>query len=90
MKRKEDYAKVFLIGNKSDLQLEVDKCKLDKLCKTFNLDYIETSAINNINVDLVFTNLIRKIIYNGDMEKCHLQRIKLEEEKRSLDCCQIS
>jgi len=55
-----------LIGNKCDLLTEkkVSDEEIDKLCLKYNLNYIETSAKDNTNVELSFNELGKKIIKN--------------------------
>jgi len=55
-----------LIGNKCDLisEKKVSYEEIDKLCLIYNLNYIETSAKENINVELTFNELGKEIEKN--------------------------
>jgi small GTP-binding protein len=55
-----------LIGNKCDLisEKKVSYEEIDKLCLIYNLNYIETSAKENINVELSFNQLGKEIEKN--------------------------
>lgn len=65
---------VILVGNKSDLGVEVNRLELERIMNELShnkidiITYIETSAVSGQNVESVFTNLVR-VIYNGIMEK---------------------
>jgi len=51
-----------IVGNKLDLEKKINKEKLDKKINQFNVEYFETSAKLNTNVDTVFENLSIKIL----------------------------
>ncbi|EAR85334.1 Rab-family small GTPase (macronuclear) [Tetrahymena thermophila SB210] len=55
--------KMILIGNKSDLTVEriVKQEEAVNFSKTNNLAYMETSALNNQNIDQAFETLVREI-----------------------------
>lgn len=55
---------MILVGNKSDLdeKRSVDFTIAQDKAKQYNIEYIETSAKKNSNVDLVFESLVRKVI----------------------------
>ncbi|KAL4445986.1 hypothetical protein ABPG74_010978 [Tetrahymena malaccensis] len=55
--------KMILIGNKSDLTVEriVKQEEAVNFSKTSNLAYMETSALNNQNIDQAFETLVREI-----------------------------
>jgi small GTP-binding protein len=53
-----------LVGNKSDLEREVDKAMIDDEIKKLGVQYFETSAKLNENVDLAFENLSIQILNN--------------------------
>ncbi|MHA1830470.1 MAG: hypothetical protein ACTSWR_02940 [Candidatus Helarchaeota archaeon] len=56
----------FLVGNKIDLTSKVPKSDPIQLANMLNLNYIETSAKNGINVDILFNELANGI-YNKNM-----------------------
>tara|TARA_B100000575_G_C22984654_1_gene567974 strand:- start:273 stop:893 length:621 start_codon:yes stop_codon:yes gene_type:complete len=51
-----------LVGNKSDLEKNTNYNLINDLCKKYNMEYVETSAIKNINVTNIFSN-ISDILY---------------------------
>jgi small GTP-binding protein len=51
-----------LVGNKSDLERKVDKSLIDKQVKKLGVQYFETSAKLNENVDLAFESLSVQIL----------------------------
>lgn len=55
---------VILIGNKNDLasKREVSEDEALIFAKKNNLDYIECSAFNSLNINLVFEAIVRKVI----------------------------
>lgn len=46
--------KFILVGNKSDLTINIDYTIIWDLVKTYNMKYIETSSVHNINIDNIF------------------------------------
>jgi len=58
VKKNADEDCVFLlVGNKSDLNRNTNYHLINELCSKYNMDYIETSAIKNINITNIFENL---------------------------------
>ena len=55
---------MILIGNKSDLagKREVTEDEALDFAKKHNLDFIECSAFNALNISLVFEAIVRKVI----------------------------
>ena len=47
-----------LVGNKCDKKIEVDERDINLLCRDYNIDYLEVSAKDNINIELLFNNII--------------------------------
>ncbi|MGB5911654.1 MAG: Rab family GTPase [Promethearchaeia archaeon] len=53
-----------LVGNKTDLRREVDKAMAEKKAKELGVEYYETSAKLNKNVDMAFESLSIQILNN--------------------------
>lgn len=89
-KFKEPSAKVLLIGNKSDLEKRVSQSKIEQLCDVFKLNYLETSARLNKNIDQIFTDIIRGIINSDNLNELVIPKRELEIKNNNLECCSIS
>jgi len=50
---------LILLGNKADLEREVDKAEAEDLAKRLSCNYLETSAKTGINVELAFESIAR-------------------------------
>jgi len=53
-----------LVGNKSDLERKIDKSQIDDEVKKLGVQYFETSAKLNENVDFAFESLSIQILNN--------------------------
>ena len=53
-----------LIGNKADLEREVDRLEAEDLAKRLNCEYMETSAKTGENVEGAFLNLTHRMLKN--------------------------
>ena len=53
-----------IIGNKIDLGKNVDKNKIDALINKYGVEFIETSALNNTNVEDAFLSIAAAILQN--------------------------
>jgi len=51
-----------LIGNKVDLGKQVDQDKIDALTSKYRVNFMETSALNNTNVEEAFLNLVKAVL----------------------------
>lgn len=66
---------IIIVGNKSDLpEKEVNKETCEKFCQQYNLQSIETSCKNNINIQETFNLLIDKMIKIQDELKQQSKR----------------
>ena len=66
-----DNLAIFLVGNKCDLkdQREVTKEEVENFCLTRNINCIETSALNNINIKESFLGVARELLKKRFPEK---------------------
>ena len=55
---------MILLGNKADLEREVDKEEAEDLAKRLNCEYMETSAKTGANVESVFEYIARACLEN--------------------------
>ena len=90
-----DKVAIILVGNKSDLpDPQVKKESTEKFCEQYNLQVIETSCKENINVVETFNILIEKMIklYNDDKKEFKNRTSKLDKntsntKKDKKKCC---
>ena len=85
--KKENYAKVILVGNKSELNREVSEEEVKAFVDKYELNYIEASVKNDHNIDEIFIKLIDELA-KDDLEKfsVNLKKIKVKENRT---CCCI-
>ena len=86
----------YLVGNKCDLQKEIEQEKIDAFAKDYNLKYYETSAKANVEIDKLFED-ISIILYQGSNSNKNTEQKKIqinsqlqEEKKKKNSCCHIS
>ena len=91
-----------LVGNKCDKTIEVDIQDINLLCLDYNIDYLEVSAKDNINIDLLFNNIIDDVddklvncvlVPNNNngisiIDKFKIEDIKIKKVKEP-KCCTI-
>ncbi|MHA1669093.1 MAG: Rab family GTPase [Promethearchaeota archaeon] len=58
---------MIILGNKSDLERQVDRSEAEDLAKRLNCEYLETSAKTGVNVELAF-EMIAKACFHGMIE----------------------
>ena len=79
-----------LIGNKSDVpKKEVDQESINKLLSQHKMKYIESSALNNENIDQIFDDLSERMyIYSKSISKNKQQGKTLAkfEQKKKISC----
>lgn len=46
-----------LVGNKSDLEKNTDYYLIEQICSKYKMDYIESSAIKNKNINIIFETI---------------------------------
>ena len=82
-KNKSDVPRI-LVGNKSDLEREVEKNMIDKfLEKNFDLNYVETSAKENIRINELFQEYEKK----GKKNQKNIKIDKQKDKKKPLCKC---
>ena len=84
--------KKIIIGNKLDLEREIDKETAQKFANENKIDYFEGSAKENININESITYLIRKILENTpppveDNNQTILPKKKKKEKESNTGCC---
>ena len=93
---KDDIPK-YLVGNKSDLEKDIDDGIIEECLKKNNLKYKETSAKNNENIDALFDEIANDL-YKYYLEKGGLNtnqnvsELKLSykpQKKQQKNCCNI-
>jgi len=84
VKEVKDNIPIVLFGNKCDLidQTEVEKDEAEEFAKDNNMEYFETSAKENINIEKGFKSIIDKA-YETAQEEDGLDLKKTEKKKKS-------
>jgi len=59
---------IILVGNKVDNDNSINKVQINKLVSKLNIDYFETSAKDNINIDELFTFAINKLLTKHNLK----------------------
>ena len=81
----------YLIGNKSDLEKNVEKKKIDEFIKKYNYNYEECSALDNINIDNIFQKMGEQIYNNYLLREKDQKNIKVtefvEEKEKKINKC---
>jgi small GTP-binding protein len=76
---------IYLIGNKIDLEREIETKYAENKSKEYNIPYYESCARLNLNIREVMRRMILEI-YNNQVEK--LSATKLDEKRnRGKNCC---
>ena len=70
-----------LVGCKSDLERKVDDKDIKSVCNKLGVQYFETSAKENKNIESTFEEVARRCLY-GDENEC-----RLLATKEALYCC---
>ena len=85
---KEDIPK-YLVGNKSDLEINVEQSLIDEFVKENKIPYMSTSAKDNKNIDELFEEIGKKLYFDyqqkGDKGQTNLQ-IKIKKKQKK-NCC---
>ena len=85
---KEDIPK-YLVGNKSDLEINVGQSLIDEFAKENKIPYMSTSAKDNKNIDELFEEIGKKLNFDyqqkGDKGQTKLQ-IKIKKKQKK-NCC---
>jgi Ras-related protein Rab-11A len=94
---------IMLIGNKSDLEnRSVSPTDIQKKAELYKIEFIETSALLNVNINEAFDRIITKIYdklpqLNSEMEKeyimkesivlCKSNKLDKNQEENKKECC---
>ena len=88
------HARVLLVASKCDLeeQRKITKTEIESFVQSYNLEYIESSAKNNINVEEAFYKLASDVLNAVKLNEIQIttqqapKTIETTEEKKS-GCC---
>ena len=85
---KEDIPK-YLVGNKSDLEINVEQSLIDEFVKESKIPYMSISAKDNKNIDELFEEFGKKLYFDylqkGDKGQTNLE-IKIKKKQKN-NCC---
>ena len=88
-----------LLGNKCDKERAIKESDIKALVKESNMQYFETSAKENINIDEAFTYLAKEIknfffkrftsgsIFGQESKKLYTQEQEKKDDILKKDCC---
>lgn len=83
-----DSIKFVLVGNKFDLTSNIDYSIIWKLCNTYNIKFIETSATKNLYINNIFENVSQlinsKIIEDVEKNKNEIHNRQLQKVNANL------
>ncbi len=83
-----------LVGNKLDLftKREVETTQAQELAKQFDMEYIETSAKDGVNVEQMMEKLLTKVMVTmeKEMKKSKKNELKGSTQTSSFKCCSSS
>ena len=84
----------YLIGNKNDLEKNVEKEKIDKFISKYNYKFEECSALNNKNIDKIFQDISEVIYSTVSLREKAQKNLKISqyvEEKEESNCiCKVN
>jgi Ras-related protein Rab-7A len=76
-----------VIGNKIDAQREVSQSEAENWCRdNGNIEYLETSAKEAINVEKAFDLIARLVVQNLKDEEITYETVNLNEQKKDDKC----
>ena len=91
IKNENNNVKLLLVGNKIDLnnQREVNFDKIKKFSKDYDINFIEISAKENINVENVFIKMgeMLSLNFSNDSDWVQLKYDKVDDKKVNDDKC---
>lgn len=81
---------IILVGTKNDLKIQVSRDQVSKFLEsydTLDIEYIETSSKNGMNVNAVFFSLSEKLLKNRQLFQHSNNDVDLEKTNQSYSCC---
>lgn len=81
---------IIMIGNKDDLEINIDFDKLNTILQERDIPYVQISVKNNSNFDELI-QIIHNKIYKLPLNYHEFESIELKEEKKKklFECCTI-
>ncbi len=88
--------KYILVGTKSDLThlKDINKTKIEEFIRLSGMPYIETSALDNTNIDEMMRNLVKEIYESNKSELAkketqsnNINLIEVKVDKKDKKCC---
>ena len=87
---KYEYIPKYLVGNKNDLEINVEQNLVDEFVKENKIPFMSTSAKTKNNIDELFEDIGKKLYFNykqkGDIGQTNFE-IKINKKKQGNHCC---
>ena len=87
---KEETIQKYLVGNKNDLEINVEQNLIDKLVKDINIPFISISAKDNKSIDKLFEEVGKELyldyIKKGNQKQKNII-ISFDKTQRKKNCC---
>ena len=87
---KEETIPKYLVGNKNDLEINVEQNLIDKLVKDINIPFISISAKDNKSIDKLFEEVGKELyldyIKKGNKQQNNI-KIAYDKTQKKKSCC---
>ena len=80
---------IYLIGNKSDLEIKVEQKLIDDFTKEQNFKYEAVSALSNLNIELLFQDLAENIYKDYKISEQKTMQLKVSDSPKKKKKCAL-